>query len=101
MDELNQTDSSYYHPVNPNFVINLAEIGFAEDRTTYCQANAGNQYIAPLLESGRTCRVGLRHHSDRSGSSGGGQSLDITRQEFDVLMDALAWYNRHFAQPKE
>ena len=91
---------SFFHKVNDGLTFNLAEVAAVTDVTEYYQQNADNRFIAPLLVSGRTCRVTLLRYQNPMGHSEGGREFDITREEMTKLQDALNWYNRHAVTPE-
>lgn len=89
--------SSFFHQVNNDLTVNLAEVAAVTDVTEHYRQNPDNRFIAPLLAFGRTCRVTLLRYQNLMGHSEGGREFDITREEMTKLQDALNWYNKAFA----
>jgi hypothetical protein len=95
---------SFFHKVNSDLTINLAEVAATFDHTKHITSllnlpdNA--EWAKGKLESGQTCLVAIRpERSDFSPSSG--REFRITRAEMTMLQDALEWYNRHFAKTEK
>lgn len=94
-----EKSASFFHRVNGDLVINLAEVAFAENRETYyrdCLAQGENIYIQQSLDAGKVCVVGLRAEQDEQEGArlSSGQYFDLSVEEFAKLQEALQWYNK-------
>ncbi len=92
---------SFYHKVNDGITINLAEVGWAENREAHYRDYLENEFCKRLIDTGRVCVVETRSYKGVLGHKEGGIRFDLTVEEFRILQDALDWYNRAFARGDE
>lgn len=92
-------NQSYFHRINNELTVNLAEVSAVFDHTSHIQSLAASpnhqEWAAKQLETGQTCLFSIRPaRSPMSELSG--REFRITRAEMTTLQDALEWYNRTF-----
>lgn len=96
---------SYFHKINEELTVNLAEVAAVFDHTEYITGLADKPehkaWATEKLQSGQTCLVGLRTAIVKSPydfNQVAGREFRITRAEMTALQDALDWYSRNFAK---
>lgn len=96
---------SYFHKINKELTINLAEVAAVFDHTEHITGLADRPeykvWATEKLESGQTCLVRLRPATEKSPygfNQVAVREFRITRAEMTVLQDALGWYSRNFTK---